>query len=521
MENISEYIQLSQENYIQSGMTEKQAFYETRKDMLKLNVSIDLCNQILLYYDVLFVPETQLNFLLCCLVYMDRLEYCFIETENSSFRVLLLGNEIEKIFRLKSLDSVIFEGTLEPFYEYIRENFPSISFCSLITKNSDNLFFLENFNHMQYYFSREPSEFLKNFIQKYTGFSNLVSITETKEEFDYYSNQAAKLEEDAIFFTSGLFFSFTAEMQSKRNRLLHHLKKLNRYKPKKTVATLVSGEFDEFSMREPKNLCDFELFQKLWFDTENYGPIVASMIYMPCKQNKPYNMYSLMRAWVMLKREILSSLKRTQNAIETFLEIKKEIDYTYITYNHNFLVAYSEKGCVGCSGGSFLLFQIMFLFGQKRWLVNIGTHRNVIYLEDGKLFEYETTKKDKPEPFDCHDKFMTRRSFMFSEQMVALYFISLTDPEMFLEMLGITFDMTLEEAFENSEKVITLDSLDRIALDKTIIGLNLPKKLKLSKSARIYNNKYICDKMMNDEPMDNLTEETVVKTHRIILFSNM
>lgn len=158
---------------------------------------------------------------------------------------------------------------------------------------------------------------------------------------------------------------------------------------KKSNITVADSVRNFLSTKSEK--CNYKEFEKLWND-ENYGPIIASLIYSGCIKEK-IPMKALRYVWYTL----LGMVDKKKPFYEIYEELAKDtLEYTYCSNSFNFLVDYYEKGLCNCECGSILSFTLSKLFPTSKFpkvfTAIEENHVKVLAISDmGKSFEFETT----------------------------------------------------------------------------------------------------------------------------------
>ena len=149
-----------------------------------------------------------------------------------------------------------------------------------------------------------------------------------------------------------------------------------------------------------KYIDNYDLFQKLWDDKVNYGPIIASCCitgfisdFIP--------MQALMSTWTRLKKHIL---REKTSFIDMYRKIisKQQFNYSYQNKKYNFLVDFYERGLCNCECGTFLCFTINQLIPiqAKVFIGMLPNHIGILiydkisekyYKENNELVLFETT----------------------------------------------------------------------------------------------------------------------------------
>lgn len=284
--------------------------------------------------------------------------------------------------------------------------------------------------------------------------------------------------------------------------------------------------------------CDYENFEKNWNDP-NYGPVVATMIYLGCiQQNIPTEV--LKNRWQRLLAEINTILKTIDDDEIPFVEIyrilaEKTLDYQYCNDNFNFLVDYYEKGICNCECGTYLAYELSRRFpGKKRgggyYTMPIVTPNHIqIYMFIPTNFEHliktgELQSSDDPLKYLKHGGIRYETTFrggafreisdtkdiiggFFSEQVMAFNIMikSFTRDDDFKKillvqklvgnMLDINWDNDIYTILTTMNRKPVKTLLDSNYLDMCI--LTLKDQGTIYKQILINDKKYILNDMVN------------------------
>lgn len=282
--------------------------------------------------------------------------------------------------------------------------------------------------------------------------------------------------------------------------------------------------------------CDYENFEKNWNDP-NYGPVVATMIYLGCIERN-ISTEILKNRWQRFLVEINTILKTINDDQIPFVEIyrilaEKTLDYQYCNDNFNFLVDYYEKGICNCECGTYLVYELSRRFPWKQgfYTMPIITPGHIqIYMfipidppeyliktgelqsSDGPLeylkkagFCYETTFRGGG-TMELSDTIDITGGF-FSEQVMAFHIMiySFTrDDDIFKKislvkklvgnMLCINWDNDIYTILTTMNRELAKTLLDSNSLDACIFTL---RNLTTYKKTLINDKKYILNDMVN------------------------
>ncbi len=299
-----------------------------------------------------------------------------------------------------------------------------------------------------------------------------------------------------------------AEIEKEIQRIRKALSKFGSHKLPLTVKTPVvrikeDKESKLTSVFENVKLCDYNEYEKLWNDVENYGPIASTLIYLGCLKDK-ISMHALKRTWIDLKRTIKTNSRKHFSE-----QYKLLVDqtYQYCSNNYNFLVSFYEKGICNCECGSFLSF-IMTRINPGPITFAIVVPQHILILQSvphstvDKWIEFETTVPgglSRPlEPKNL----LNLNYAIFSDQIMALSilissarFNDYTVKSIVGKMLGIDFTtMTLDEILRKADRRAV-----KTPLESNTFDILLFREFTQNDLDKVYKNnrKYIYQDMMD------------------------
>jgi len=234
----------------------------------------------------------------------------------------------------------------------------------------------------------------------------------------------------------------------------------------------------------------FKLFSDLWH-REEYGPIPATMIYLGYTIDK-IPMRALQRAWVEMRKSILS--QKEKNLGEIYQNLSGNFDYTYCTDQYNFLFDFYNKGICNCECGSYLVMQISkVLKPPSQTIFAISeSHAKIIsnYQEVPHILETTDVKTLYHPLVYLADEGIFYS--IFSEQLLALhiFIISVRSSELgertyfyrtVAKMIGLDTSLSLKEALRSCDRRSVKTLLDSNSFDilvtilfSVLTGANVP-----------------------------------------------
>jgi hypothetical protein len=259
-----------------------------------------------------------------------------------------------------------------------------------------------------------------------------------------------------------------AGLRYKRELLEKYTQRLNRYRELVNRKTFtVSRESKKVSAKIKKSPeiltqavdkfknCDFKLYERLWNDIKNYGPLIASLIFGGCLKTKAI-MPSLMKVWIEFRNtitDIAKKLSQKKSKIPLFVRIyeelvSKETNCYFKKGSINFLTDLYIDGSCNCQCGTYLGYILSEMFpepGFQVFPVHIDAHIYLIIFDKEKnIFQFETTGvMDFYKPLNgqkFRDEFL---NIFGNEQLLGLFAIDQSIPyqtermgtDLFLDMI--------------------------------------------------------------------------------------
>jgi len=178
--------------------------------------------------------------------------------------------------------------------------------------------------------------------------------------------------------------------------------------------------------------CSVSELEKLWNDQENYGPVVASLIYIGCRSYK-LPMLALQRFWIEMKNEIRKIADKHKNdPVAVFNQYVVQTACYYSSDTYNFIVSGYLYGKMNCEAYSMLFFVICHLMqlwykdsSYKVIAVIVPSHIKILfaYVHPLKIYEVETTQaKVVLEPINSLREKIDEIEFaIYSEQVMGVF----------------------------------------------------------------------------------------------------
>jgi hypothetical protein len=147
--------------------------------------------------------------------------------------------------------------------------------------------------------------------------------------------------------------------------------------------------------------CNYKLYERLWNDMKNYGPVIASLIFGGCLGTNAM-MPALMKIWIDFQYQIIrisERLKQQKSKIPLFIRVYEELvqNETNCYFKRgsiNFLTDLYINGSCNCQCGTYLVYILSQMFPEPNiqvFPVYELSHICLVAFDGDNIYKIETT----------------------------------------------------------------------------------------------------------------------------------